>query len=164
MYKNVFLYETKDRKTRGNCNLLVKAKFHELKWSSPLRKLEILIKFCIFSVLAFLVSYYYSLKICTSFFKIILKWFIDKFSVTVNSILRRYHLSWIKQYMIHDVLWNESRHKGIYFPRNGGYSPAETTRFKIPQIKSFSIFFEYEILRTFSLWLSKVINPRRHRT
>ena len=31
MHKNVFLYETKDRKIRENCNLLVKAKFHELK-------------------------------------------------------------------------------------------------------------------------------------
>ena len=48
MYKNVFLYEktlkisqerlsifdtlkTKDRKIRGNCNLLIKVKFHELE-------------------------------------------------------------------------------------------------------------------------------------
>ena len=47
MYKNMFLYEkthgylkndyqffdtlkTKDRKIRGNCNLLIKVKFHEL--------------------------------------------------------------------------------------------------------------------------------------
>ena len=53
MYKNMFLYEkthrylkndyqffdalkTKDRKIRGNCNLLTKVKFHELEWSSLL--------------------------------------------------------------------------------------------------------------------------------
>ena len=53
MYKNMFLYEithrylkndyqffdtlkTKHRKIRGNCNLLIKAKFHKLEWSSPL--------------------------------------------------------------------------------------------------------------------------------
>ena len=28
--------KTKDRKIRGNCNLLTKVKFHELEWSSPL--------------------------------------------------------------------------------------------------------------------------------
>ena len=55
MYKNMFLYEithrylkndyqffdtlkTKDRKIRGNCNLLIKVKFHKLEWSSPLRR------------------------------------------------------------------------------------------------------------------------------
>ena len=27
----------KDGKIRGNCNLLIKFKFHELEWSSPLR-------------------------------------------------------------------------------------------------------------------------------
>ena len=30
--------KTKDRKIRGNCNLLTKVKFHELEWSSPLSK------------------------------------------------------------------------------------------------------------------------------
>ena len=29
--------KTKDRKIIGNCNLLIKVKFHELEWSSPLR-------------------------------------------------------------------------------------------------------------------------------
>ena len=28
--------KTKDRKIRGNCNLLIKVKFHQLEWSSPL--------------------------------------------------------------------------------------------------------------------------------
>ena len=28
--------KTKDRKIRGNCNLLIKVKFHELESSSPL--------------------------------------------------------------------------------------------------------------------------------
>ena len=27
--------KTKDHKIRGNCNLLIKVKFHELEWSSP---------------------------------------------------------------------------------------------------------------------------------
>ena len=27
--------KTKDRQIRGNCNLLIKVKFHELEWSSP---------------------------------------------------------------------------------------------------------------------------------
>ena len=27
--------KTKGRKIRGNCNLLIKVKFHELEWSSP---------------------------------------------------------------------------------------------------------------------------------
>ena len=53
-YKSMFLYEkthrylkndynffdsfrTKDRKIRGNCNSLIKVKFHELEWSSPLK-------------------------------------------------------------------------------------------------------------------------------
>ena len=53
MDKNMFLYEithrylkndyqffdtlkTKHRKIRGNCNLLIKVKFHKLEWSSPL--------------------------------------------------------------------------------------------------------------------------------
>ena len=30
--------KTKDRKIRANCNLLIKVKFHELEWSSPLSK------------------------------------------------------------------------------------------------------------------------------
>ena len=55
MNKNMFLHEkthrylkndyqffvaikTKDRKNRGNCNLLTKVKFHELLWSSSLRQ------------------------------------------------------------------------------------------------------------------------------
>ena len=29
--------KTKDREIRGNCNLLIKVKFHELEYSSPLR-------------------------------------------------------------------------------------------------------------------------------
>ena len=29
--------KTKDCKIRGNCNLLIKVKFHELEWSSPLK-------------------------------------------------------------------------------------------------------------------------------
>ena len=54
MYKNMFLYKkthkylkndyqffdalkTKDRKIRGNWNLVTKVKFHELEWSSPLK-------------------------------------------------------------------------------------------------------------------------------
>ena len=28
--------KTKDRKIRGNCNLLIKVKFYKLEWSSPL--------------------------------------------------------------------------------------------------------------------------------
>ena len=53
LHKNLFLYQkthrylkndyqffdalkTKDRKIRGNCNLLSKVKFHELELSSPL--------------------------------------------------------------------------------------------------------------------------------
>ena len=53
MYKNMFLYgktrrylkndyqfsdslKTKDRKIRGDCNLLIKVKFHGLEWTSPL--------------------------------------------------------------------------------------------------------------------------------
>ena len=56
MYKNMFLYEkthrylkndyqffdtlkTKDRKIRGNGNLLIKVKFHELERSSSLKLL-----------------------------------------------------------------------------------------------------------------------------
>ena len=59
MYKNMCLYEktnrylkndhqffdtlkTKDRKIRGNSNLLIKGKFHELEWSSPLNEYKIL--------------------------------------------------------------------------------------------------------------------------
>ena len=54
MYKNMFLHEktqifkerlsifdslkTKDREIRGNCNLLIKAKFHELERSSSLNR------------------------------------------------------------------------------------------------------------------------------
>ena len=55
MYKNMFLYEkifrflkndyqffdnlkTKDHKIRGNCNLLLKVKCHELEWNSPLNQ------------------------------------------------------------------------------------------------------------------------------
>ena len=34
--------KTKDCKIRGNCNLLTKVKFHELEWSSPLSKLNVL--------------------------------------------------------------------------------------------------------------------------
>ena len=36
MYKNIFFwyFKTKDCKIKGNCNLLTKAQFHELDWSS----------------------------------------------------------------------------------------------------------------------------------
>ena len=57
MCKNVFLYEithryqkndyqffdtlkTKERKIRGNCNVLIKVKLHKLVWSSPLISLK----------------------------------------------------------------------------------------------------------------------------
>ena len=30
--------KTKDHEIRGNCNLLLKVKFHELEWNSPLNQ------------------------------------------------------------------------------------------------------------------------------
>ena len=30
------ILKTKNRKIRGNCNSLIKVKFHKLEWSSPL--------------------------------------------------------------------------------------------------------------------------------
>ena len=36
-YQLFYTSKTKDRKIRGNCNLLIKFKLHKLEWSSPLK-------------------------------------------------------------------------------------------------------------------------------
>ena len=53
-----------------------------------------LLEFSVHSLLVFVVSYCYSLNICTSFFKFILKWFITKFSMALLWLQRWSFLNW----------------------------------------------------------------------
>ena len=48
-YRFFHTLKTKDRKIRGNCNLLIKVKFHELERSSPLIWLLFEVYFIFFS-------------------------------------------------------------------------------------------------------------------